>query len=370
MGARPTAAFFGSSILSAFWNGAATYYRGIIRQLHRRGMDVTFYEPDAYDRQQHRDIEPPAWVRSVVYAATPDGVAKALESARGADFVFKTSGVGVFDEWLERAVVSLAPGRAVFWDVDAPATLARVQADPDDPFRSVVAEYAAIFTYGGGPPVVDAYRALGARACVPIYNAVDPDTHHPAAPDGRFAGDLNLLVNRLPDREARIEEFFFTPATRLPSRRFTLGGNGWGDKPVPENVRVVGHVYTADHNAFNCSSLVVLSVNREDMARTGYSPATRVFEAAGAGACVISDAWTGLEEFLEPGTEVLAARSGDEVVAQLESLTPERARQIGNAALRRVLTAHTYERRGEDVLRALAIVPSAGTRIGAGVCGS
>ena len=365
MTARPHAAFFGSSILSAYWNGAATYYRGVVKELHRHGMDVTFYEPDAYDRQQHRDLDPPEWVRSVVYPATQDGVETALAQARGADFVVKTSGVGVFDEFLEAAVLDLAPGRAIFWDVDAPATLARVQGNAADPFRRAIPRYGLIFTYGGGPPVVQAYTALGARECVPIYNAVDVETHHPDEADPRFAGDLNLLVNRLPDREARIDEFFFRPARELPRRRFTLGGNGWGDKDVPENVQVLGHLYTADHNRFNCSSLAVLSVNREDMARTGYSPATRVFEAAGAGACLISDAWTGLDAFFDLDTEVLAAATGDDVVAQLDALDTERARRIGRAAYRRVLAQHTYAHRVQQVLRALAVVPGIGVGAGA-----
>ena len=365
MTARPTAAFFGSSILSAYWNGAATYYRGIVRELHNHGVDVTFFEPDAYERQQHRDIEPPPWVTSVVYPATQDGIEAALHSARHADFVIKTSGVGVFDEFLESAVVSLAPGRAIFWDVDAPATLARVHADPHDPFRGAIPQYAMVFTYGGGPPVVDGYKRLGARECLPIYNAVDLDTHHPAAPDPRFAGDLNLLVNRLPDREARIEEFFFEPARCLPNRRFTLGGNGWGGKDMPPNVNTAGHVYTADHNAFNCSALAVLSVNRADMARTGYSPATRVFEAAAASACLISDDWTGLDQFLEPGTEVLPAASGDEVVEHLAAITPERAQQIGRAAWNRVQAEHTYAHRVHRVLQALAAIPTG--RVGAGI---
>ena len=52
-------AFYGSSLLSAYWNGAATYYRGILKALATRGWSVTFYEPDAYDRQKRRDIDPP-----------------------------------------------------------------------------------------------------------------------------------------------------------------------------------------------------------------------------------------------------------------------------------------------------------------------
>ena len=94
-------AFFGSSLVSAYWNGAATYYRGIIRGLHRLGHEVTFYEPDAYDRQKHRDIPDPEWARVVVYPVDGEsGVLQALEQARGADMIVKTSGVGAFDQLL------------------------------------------------------------------------------------------------------------------------------------------------------------------------------------------------------------------------------------------------------------------------------
>src|SRR3954464_13583621 len=92
-------AFFGSSLVSAYWNGAATYYRGIVRALHGRGHRVTFYEPDAYDRQKHRDIPDPEWAEVVVYSADgTDGVRRCLQQARGADLIVKASGVGVFDE--------------------------------------------------------------------------------------------------------------------------------------------------------------------------------------------------------------------------------------------------------------------------------
>ncbi|HEX7966855.1 MAG TPA: glycosyltransferase [Stellaceae bacterium] len=268
------------------------------------------------------------------------------EAARG-DVVVKASGVGVLDAHLEAAVAALKrPGlTTIFWDVDAPATLQRLRDDPRDPFRALIPRYDLVLTYGGGDPVVAAYAAFGARHCVPIYNALDPLTHFRVPPDRRFAADLALLANRLPDREARVEEFFLRPAALLPDRRFLLGGNGWADKPLPSNVDYVGHVYTRDHNAVNSTMQAVLNVSRDSMASMGFSPATRVFEAAGAGACLISDAWEGMELFLEPDREVLAARDGDEVAAHLAALTPERARRIGEAARRRVLAHHTYAAR-------------------------
>jgi spore maturation protein CgeB len=351
---KPSIAFFGSSLVSAYWNGAATYYRGIIRALHARGYEVTFYEPDAYGRQQRRDIPDPPWAKVVVYPGEErgeDGVRRCLDRATSADLIVKASGVGAFDALLERAVPALRRegNRVAFWDVDAPATLERVRGDARDPFRALIPKYDLVLTYGGGDPVVRAYQALGARQCVPIYNALDADTHRPVPPDPRFDADLGFLGNRLPDREARVEALFLAPAASRPNRRFLLGGAGWADKPLPANVRALGHVPTADHNAFNCTPLAVLNVSRESMARNGFSPATRVFEAAGAAACLITDAWDGIDRFFAPGEELLVASTGEEVASALDALSPERAREIGRRARRRALAEHTYDHRAAEL---------------------
>jgi len=345
-------AFYGSSLLSSYWNGAATYYRGMLLDLSRRGHRITFYEPDAFGRQRHRDIDPPDWAAVRVYPATDEAARAAVAEAAAAEVVVKASGVGVFDDLLLEGVVAAArPGAVrVFWDVDAPATLAELRrSGPEHPLRRALPDIDLVLTYGGGPPVVEAYGGLGARRCVPIYNALDPETHHPAPPDPRFAADLSFLGNRLPDRETRVGEFFLRPTALLPRRRFLIGGNGWEAGAMPPNVRHIGHVYTRDHNAFNTSPLAVLNVARDSMAAVGFSPATRVFEAAGAGACLITDAWVGLDLFLKEGEEVLVARDGQDVAAQLDALTPGRARAIGDAARTRMLAEHTYARRGAAV---------------------
>jgi spore maturation protein CgeB len=344
-------AFYGSSLLSSYWNGAATYYRGILSALAGLGHDITFYEPDAFDRQQHRDIDPPDYARVVVYPATDGAMRDVLAEAARADVVVKANGVGVFDrELLEGIVANAAPhALKLFWDVDAAATLDEMRADPDHPVRAALPSLDMVLTYGGGDPVVRAYEGFGAATCVPVYNALDPATHHPVAPDPRFACDLAFLGNRLPDRETRVEEFFLRPAETLSDRKFLIGGNGWETKDMPANVRHRGHVFTAEHNAFNCTPRAVLNVARDSMANVGFSPATRVFEAAGAAACLITDAWEGIELFLEPDAEVLVARDGQDVVEHLSTLTPERAEAIGRAALKRVLAEHTYDKRAAEV---------------------
>jgi len=350
MGAPLSIAFFGSSLVSAYWNGAATYYRGMVRALHRLGHRTTFYEPDAYERQSHRDMDDPDWATVVLYPATESGVCRSLEAAKGADLIVKASGVGVFDQLLEREVLLLKREgtKVIFWDVDAPATLERIGRDPQDPFRRLVPQYDLILTYGGGDPIVSAYGSFGARVCIPIYNALDPDTHFPVNTESRLEADLSFLGNRLPDRESRVEEFFLSVAGRMPARRFLLAGSGWEDKPRSGNVNYLGHLGTRDHNAFNCSPMAILNVSRDGMARNGFSPATRVFEAAGAGACMITDSWQGVEQFFEPEREIYVAGSGDEVVEILDRLTPSVAAAVGSRALTRVRAQHTYAHRARQ----------------------
>lgn len=344
-------AFYGSSLVSSYWNGAATYYRGLIKALSELGYRTTFYEPDAYDRQSHRDIEPPEWCEVVVYPATSQGVQEVTDEVGKADIVVKASGVGFADDIIFERILGKVRDDAlvIFWDVDAPATLAQLRSEPGHPLHRHLQSCDLVLTYGGGDPVVNAYRELGVDRCIPIYNALDPDTHFPVDPDPRFEAHLGFLGNRLPDREERVEEFFLKAAADCPELSFLLGGSGWADKSMPQNVRALGHVGTADHNAFNRTPRAVLNISRESMARNGFSPATRVFEAAGAGACLITDYWEGIDMFLTPGSEVFVARDGKDVAEIVSSLDAQTATSVGEAALARVLREHTYDRRAKQV---------------------
>ncbi|HEX6881347.1 MAG TPA: glycosyltransferase [Terriglobales bacterium] len=348
---------FGSSITSSFWNGAATYYRGIYRQLARLGHEITFAEPDIYGRQQNRDVSEIEYANVMVYR-TPQDLESVLRRSLDFDLVIKHSGVGADDELLEKRVLEAREhGRLVaFWDVDAPATLHRVEDDRADAFRTSIPQYDFVFTYGGGESVIRRYLALGARSCYPIYNALDPESHFPVDPDESLQCDLVFVGNRLPDREKRVEAFFLRAAELAPEMSFILGGEGWAGKRLPLNVRWIGHVGTSSHNRINCSARMVLNINRESMADTGFSPPTRVFEAAGAGACMITDYWEGIGTFFEPGREILVARDAMEIVRHLREKSQEQCQRLGSAMRARALQEHTYELRAGSVDQILGSV--------------
>ncbi|MDQ3703511.1 MAG: glycosyltransferase [Chloroflexota bacterium] len=355
---------FGSSVVSAYWNGAATYYRGMCRALHARGHRIRFVEQDIYERQQHRDLpaDPPyCEVRVVTGWAA---LVRELESARAeADLILKCNDTGAFDREMEEWLVGAAGGArgaggagpsgppVAFWDVDAPATLAECAA-PGSYLRPLIPRFAGIFTYGGGAPVVDGYRALGARCVVPVYNAVDPEAYHPVAPSDDYACDLFFMGNRMPDREARFQHFFLGAAERVPKARFLLGGAGWESLALPPSVRSIGHCPTPLHPQLNCSARLVLNLNRDAMAATGFSPPTRVFEATACGACVVTDAWEGVAQFFTPGAEILVAQGPEDLAGYIADISPGTAQAIGRRARQRVLRDHTYASRAAVFERA------------------
>lgn len=337
---------FGSSIVSSYWNGAATYYRGCYKYLAKLGYEITFAEPDAYGRQQHRDDDDFSYVNSLVYRPAVDLDAM-LALAAQADIVVKHSGIGVDDAELERRVPAACSASAMtfIWDVDAPATVYRMRSNPHDALAEACGRYDAILTYGGGPKAREGYLEFGARAYYSMYNGLDPETHFPVAPDPALACDVAFLGNRLPDREARVEELFLRAAALIPSQRFLLGGEGWGDKPLPNNVRWIGHVATRDHNRLNCSAGMVLNINRASMADFGFSPPTRVFEVSGAGTCMLCDEWEGISDCFEPQREMLVVRSAEDIANALASYDTAGRRRIGDAFRARALRDHTYAQR-------------------------
>ena len=349
--------FFGSSLISSYWNGTATYFRGIIKALNQNGHQITFYEPDVHKRKDYTDIVEPAWAKSVIYQPKKPALFEALKKGADADVIIKTSGVGIFDKDLEKGIIQnrKAGQTIIFWDGDPQATINRFKKNSADPLIDLIPEYDLIFTYGGGEQVASTYKSFGAKNCRPIYNAVDPEIHFPALPDSTFDCDLAFLGNRHPDREVRVDDFFFHAASLLPDKSFLIAGNGWEQKITRKNIRYSGHVHINAHNIFNSTPLTVLNICCEGVARLGFSPATRIFEAAGAGACIITDAWEGIEMFFEPGKEILIAENGREVAAILDGLAPADAKRIGQAALKRVLAEHTYEQRAKEVENALKL---------------
>jgi spore maturation protein CgeB len=349
--------FLGLSITSSWGNGHATTYRGLIRELARRGHRITFLERDVPWYATARDQPEPDGCTTVLYASLEELKDRFAETVRTADAVIVGSyvpdGIAVGD-W----VLETAEGLAAFYDIDTPITLAGLEEGGTAYLAPrQIAAYGLYLSFTGGPTLQRLERQFGSPLARPLYCSADPELHAPMEVESRFA--LGYLGTYSPDRQPPLEALLLEPARRRPGERFAVAGAQYPDDIAwPGNVERIDHLPPDRHRAFYSAQRFTLNVTRADMVRAGWSPSVRLFEAAACGTPIISDFWQGLDELFQPGREILVARSPADVVRALESHSPEEARAMGARARDRVLAAHTAAHRaGEleaDLLLALS----------------
>ncbi len=317
-----------------------------------RGHEVTFFERDVPYYAQARDLtELPAGGELVLYSDFGEVEARARGLLDGADLAMTTS---YCPDGRAAAAWIVESGAAIraFYDLDTPVTL-------DAMDRGTVPEYVPegglgafdlVLSYTGGRAVEELRSRLGARGeVVPWYGSVDPERHFPVEGQGWLRSTMSYLGTYAADRQAGVERLLLGTAERMPGEHFLIGGAQYPETfPWAENIGFVSHMPPALHPAFFCSSRATLNVTREAMARYGYCPSGRLFEAAACGVPVISDEWEGLGTFFAEGTEILPVREAGEVVEILR-WPEERLRAAGAAARERALRDHTGEARVREL---------------------
>ncbi|HEX8539103.1 MAG TPA: glycosyltransferase [Cystobacter sp.] len=338
----------GLSITSSWGNGHATTYRGLVRELVRRGHDVLFLERDVPWYASHRDMPRPPYGRTELYADLVDLKDRFTDAVRGADLVvvgsYVPQGVEV-GAWVQRT----AQGVSAFYDIDTPVTLAKLaRGDFEYLSPELIPGYALYLSFTGGPLLERIERELGSPAARPLYCSCDPELYAPQTREPLW--DLGYLGTYSDDRQPVLERLMLGAARQLPSGRFVVAGPRY---PVsiawPANVARVEHLAPPEHPAFYNSQRFTLNVTRADMVRAGYSPSVRLFEAAACAVPIISDAWEGLDTFFRPGEEILISRSGEETRCYLQEVPEAERQEMGRKARARVLAAHTAAHRAQTL---------------------
>jgi spore maturation protein CgeB len=362
---------FGLTISSSWGNGHATLWRGLCKALARRGHEVVFFERDVPYYALNRDLlELPDGVLRL-YSSWDDALPLARWHLADADVAMVTSycpdGVAAADLVLESDIAVRA-----FYDLDTPVTLARLAAG--EPVEYIgprgLAEFDLVLSYTGGRALEELQARLGARRVAPLYGSVDPEAYRQTAPAPQYRADLSYMGTYAADRQPALEQLLVEPARRLPERRFLIGGAQYPEAfPWTGNIFFVRHLPPDEHPGFYSSSRLTLNITRAAMARMGYCPSGRLFEAAACGAPILSDAWEGLEDFFRPGSEILVAHGTATAIDALELSDAELAR-IARLARQRTLEEHTAARRAaqlESAIEAAAsCIPSGPARAHAG----
>ena len=345
---------FGLTISSSWGNGHATLWRGLCRALAARGHRITFFERDVPYYAAHRDAPRPDGCDLRLYADWPTVRADAAAAVEQADVAMVTSYCPDAQPATD-LLLAFAPERTVFYDMDTPVTIDRLDRGEPVPYlpQQGLAAFDLVLSYTGGR-VLDVLRhRLGARAVAPLYGSADPEAHHPVPADPSVAFDLTYLGTYAQDRQAQLETFLLEAARRCPHQRFAIAGSMYPvDFPWLPNLFYLAHMPPPDHPRFYCSSTLTLNITRGPMAAMGYCPSGRLFEAAACGAVVLSDWFEGLDAFFDPWREIIVVRSTEDVLRALDR-SPEERRRIGAAARERVLADHTADVRAREFERAL-----------------
>lgn len=332
----------GLSLSSSWGNGHATTYRALLKAFAARGHDVVFLERDVPWYARARDLADPDFCRLAYYADLADIATWTREIAE-ADAVMVGSYVP--DGIAVGRFVQRHAGLTLFYDIDTPVTLARLErGDCDYLSAELIPGYDVYLSFTGGPTLDLLENRYGSPAARALYCSVDEAAYIPLAV--AKAWDLSYLGTYSPDRQPTLERLLLEPARRLPERRFAVAGPQYpADIAWPKNVERIEHLPPADHAAFYCASRYTLNVTRADMIRAGWSPSVRLFEAAACAVPVISDDWPGLAELFEPVREIVLAAGAGDVVAALGR--PGEA--VGRAARARILAAHTAGHRAAEL---------------------
>jgi spore maturation protein CgeB len=344
---------FGLTISSSWGNGHATILRGLLRALIARGHEIVFFERDVPYYAMHRDLHELPGGTLHLYQSWDEALPLAGRELADADVAIVTSycpdGVAasemVYDANLLR----------VFYDLDTPVTLSHLRRH--EPLSCLdergLSGFDLVLSFTGGGALDALQLELGARRVAPLYGSVDPDVHRPTAWTAAYRNDLSYLGTYAPDRQAALETLFLEPARRLPEQRFVIAGAQYPmDFPWSDNIWFVRHLAPNEHPTFFCSSRLTLNVTRAAMAEMGWCPSGRLFEAAACGVPILSDWWSGLDEFFTPGEEILVAQTSEDAIAALQMSDAELAKLAG-AARDRTLAEHTAECRALELERIL-----------------
>jgi spore maturation protein CgeB len=345
---------FGLTMSSSWGNGHATLWRALAKGLAQLGHSLVFFERDVPYYRAYRDYTTLPNGRLALYRDWEQVRAEATAELKSADSGMITSYCPDAVDATQLLLDSPVPLRT-FYDLDTPVTLSRLQAGERVDYLPAdgLASFDLVLSFTGGAALRELQTRLGARETRPLYGGVDPESHQPVPPQPRFAADLSYLGTYSADRQNALSSLLLEPARRLPERRFLIGGSLYPSEfPWSNNLFYMPHVAPPDHPAFYCSSPLTVNVTRGPMVAMGWCPSGRLFEAAACGTPVLSDTWNGLEDFFEPGKEILLARSVDEAMDRMRRPATE-LRQIGAAARRRALSEHTGLVRARQLVEAL-----------------
>lgn len=337
----------GLSITSSWGNGHATTFRGLVRELNKKGHRVVFLERDVPWYASNRDLPKPSFCTTILYNSLDELKSNYSNLISEADLVIVGSyvpeGVAV-----GKFATDVAEGVTAFYDIDTPVTLAKLEREDYEYLHpDLIAQYDIYLSFTGGPTLKRIEKEFGSPMAKPFYCSFDPELYFPEQQNIQW--DLGYLGTYSDDRQPPLENLMLDAAKEFDGRFVVAGPQYPSSIQWPKNVQRIEHLPPSEHRKFYNSQRFTMNITRADMIKAGYSPSVRLFEAAACGTPIISDYWDGIDSIFEIGKEILIARSSNDTLNYLKSISEEERKRTGEAARKKVLANHTAAHRATEL---------------------
>jgi spore maturation protein CgeB len=241
--------------------------------------------------------------------------------------------------------------------MDTPSTLACMKEGTCGYLSAPLIGRYDLYLASSAGAAIDILRGgYGARTVKTLYACFDQEQFYPQSvkPSWHLGVRGCVQGSQLPS----LAEFLIEPAKRFVDVAFSASDLGTGASEVawPPNVDLFEHVPRSEHRRFYNSHRFMLSLAPVGAAESGFSPSSSLFEAAACAVPLICEYAEGLESFLEPKSEVLVARSHEDVVRYLRTMSDSERFELGDRARDRVLKEHTAAQRALELEEVLGAV--------------
>jgi spore maturation protein CgeB len=313
------------------------------------GHKVVFYERDVPYYARRRDFTSCNFCELILYPEWKQVRARALNDCRDSDVVINSSycseGVAICNDTL-----SLSGPLRVFYDLDTPITLEKFSANEAEYLHpDQVPQFDLYLSWCGGEILSQLQTRWRARSAKALYGCVDPGIHKRVNVPEQYRCLMSYMGTYAADRQHKFEQLFLHTVQSRPNDTFVLAGSQYPQHHWTKNLKHFEHVSPYDHPALYSSSRFTLNITRDGMARAGYCPSGRLFEAAACGTPIITDWFSGLNCFFKPQEEILVVNDTDDVLDALD-ISDDQLAKIAARARERTLYEHTGDCRARELM--------------------
>ena len=356
--------------LASCWNhGNAHFLRGLLRELHHAGHEVTAYEPaDPWSLRNLLDDHGEAGLHAY-RAAYPELSSRTLDADADLDATLSDAEIVIVHEWNEPSLVARvgrlrargARFKLLFHD-----THHRAVSDPEAIRRFDLDGYDGVLAFGEA--LAQVYRRWGWGTCVHVWHeAADTRLFRPPAQGEPREGLVWIGNWGDGERSEELFSFLFRPAAAagLP---LDIYGVRYPDDALDalrrSGARYRGWLPNARAPEIFARHLATVHVPRRFYveALPGI-PTIRVFEALACGIPLVSAPWRDAEGLFRPGQDYLVARDGAEMERHLRAVRddPELRRSLAASGLETIRARHSCAHRVAELLRVVESIGAPAT---------